>query len=399
MGRRRSSYRARRVRRRRARITFLVLCFLAVAFAYGTIRYILSRVLTRVEVAEFGRLEQSMTIQAVVMRNEALILSPIPGELRKICKDDEVVRADTVVVEVINSNIEHQLEPLMSAVLSEIKRNDFQRNIAVQTITDELSNLKVQIVTARNNGDLKLVSELEVKKSDLEEQLQTIDAQFEDVETALSERFQGLDELSQVGIYSYTTKEGCLVSFRFDGYEYFLSPHNLELITVEDLQAVTDRLFTLHDGMDIAIGQPVVRVVNRFRMHVAFVVHGESLALFDEGKAVSLRFGNYGTQTHSAKVMRVLTSTGSDAAVIVCELASYVDELTSVRITPLEIILESYSGIILPETAVVQVKGKEHVYVVSDGAHVAVPVKVKGRIDDRLAIEGVMEGARVIVNP
>lgn len=399
MSRRRSSYRARRVRRRRARIKFLIVLFLAVIFAYSAVRFILSRVLTRVEVAEFGRLEQNIKVQAVLMRDESLILSPIPGKLRKFCNDNEVVKADILVAQVVNPNIEQQLEPVMQAVSAEIKRNALQRDVAVQGIADEIANLAVQITAARNNGDLLLVSQLEARKLELEEELQMVRTQHEDVERALNERLEGLEELSQVGIYSYTTKEGCLVSFSFDGYEYFLSPSNFELITAEDLQEVADRMFKLQDGMDISIGQPIVRVVNRFKMYVAFVVQRESLDAFNEGEAVSLRFNKFGTQTHNATVTRVLTPIRSDAAVVVCELAGYIDELTNVRITPMEIILQGHSGIILPETAVVQIRGRDHVYVVSEGAHVAVPVTVKGRIGHRVAVDGVMEGARVIINP
>jgi HlyD family secretion protein len=399
MGRRRSSYKARRVRRRRARITFLILFPLVVVFAYGAIRYVISRVLTRVEVAEFGRLEQSIMVQAVVMRDETLILSPIPGELRKMCKEGEVVKADSVVVKVINPDIEQQLEPLRSAIVFQIEQNTLKRDLSVQAIADELSSLKVQIVAARDNENVRLLSELELKKAELEEELRMTDADFEGIRTALSERLVGLEELSQVGMYSYTTREGCLVSYRLDGYEYFLSPSNLGLINVEDLQSIADRVFTVDDGMDVAIGQPVVRIVNRFRMCIGFVVSGETLSLFDDVTTISLRFGKHSRETHNATVMKVLTSIQKDAAMIVCELASYVDELTDDRIIPAEIIFQGHSGIILPEKAVIQVRGKEHVYVVSDGAHVAVPVKVKGRIDGRVAVEGVMEGARVIVNP
>jgi putative membrane fusion protein len=304
-----------------------------------------------------------------------------------------------VVVKVINPDIEQQLEPLRSAIVFQIEQNTLKRDLSVQAIADELSSLKVQIVAARDNENVRLLSELELKKAELEEELRMTDADFEGIRTALSERLVGLEELSQVGMYSYTTREGCLVSYRLDGYEYFLSPSNLGLINVEDLQSIADRVFTVDDGMDVAIGQPVVRIVNRFRMCIGFVVSGETLSLFDDVTTISLRFGKHSRETHNATVMKVLTSIQKDAAMIVCELASYVDELTDDRIIPAEIIFQGHSGIILPEKAVIQVRGKEHVYVVSDGAHVAVPVKVKGRIDGRVAVEGVMEGARVIVNP
>jgi HlyD family secretion protein len=399
MSTRRSSYRARRVRMRRARIRFLVFLLLASVFVYGAVRFILSRILTRVEVAKFGRLEQSMMVQGVVMRNETLVLSPIPGSLQRFCEDNELVKAGTLVVEVANPDIRQQLEPMIQAVSAEIKRNESQRNAAIQVIANELSGLNVQILSAKSRNDTKLLAELEREKQELENQFETAEAEFEDKITVLGERLDRLNELGKVGVYSYTAREGCLVSFSFDGYEYFLSPSNLEHITAQDFKAVADGWFTVNDGMGINIGQPIARIINRSKMCVAFVVSDERFSVFEEGKPVSLRFGNQAARTYGAKVIRVRGDAFSDDALVVCELDNYVDEFTNVRITPMEVIFQGYAGIILPETAVVKERGKDHVYVVSEGAHVAVPVTVKGRIDGYVAVEGVMEGAKVITNP
>jgi len=207
----------------------------------------------------------------------------------------------------------------------------------------------------------------------------------------------------------YATEAG-IVSYSLDGMEKQMSADNLEKT---DLDKIT-RLFPISKENDEenfpnqSKGRPVARIVDNLLDYNVLLVADESTN--DQGEKVTLpedgrvKFviiddtasSDAGIQTFSASIEQ--NGTISAGSYLLTDVSSEESYFLNNRYFAVSLITESYSGIVVPASAIIEKDGKQGVYIRSKNVLAFQEVKVDGIIGKEAVIEGVDAGTDVVEN-
>ncbi|MHB8946025.1 MAG: HlyD family efflux transporter periplasmic adaptor subunit, partial [Bacillota bacterium] len=135
------------------------------------------------------------------------------------------------------------------------------------------------------------------------------------------------------------------------------------------------------------------------RAYVAVVLPGDQLPAVDGKKMVTLRFPELKGQAVAATVERVGEKERNGYGLAVFSTDQFLTEFADLRRTPVQVVKESYAGVIVPRGALAQREGREGVFILRKSQVIFKPVTVVGFDRRRVAIDGIDPGAQVVTNP
>lgn len=202
------------------------------------------------------------------------------------------------------------------------------------------------------------------------------------------------DMESEEIVIDMTATHAGIVSFSFDGLEGVVTPGNLEQMELARLDEFY-RSYALATTKTIAAGSPVFKVIEvkgepRFYLRVDKTAFGE----IPTG-SLSLRFSDEDVVAATILQGEVL----DDVYVLILKLPTMNRDFYLERQRTLDVVVETYKGIVVDTASLVEKDGAKGVYTAKNGIAVFAPVEVIETVGEQVVVEGLEEGTYFISNP
>ena len=211
---------------------------------------------------------------------------------------------------------------------------------------EELSNLTDVIKMSECK---KEINELVTKKANIIGEKSPSGSylkQLEEQRTALE------NELNSGAEYITAPRSG-IVSYKVDGLEETLTPQNFSTLSKEYLESLN-----LKTGKIIATSDESGKIINNFECYIATISTSEEAKKAQIGDKVQIRLSN--NVEIDAKI-EYLSQENEDEVLIVLEIDRQIEELTNYRKISFDLIWWSYSGLKVPNQAIIEQDGLHYV--------------------------------------
>jgi len=387
-------------RRRFYRLRALLLLFgivMVLRWAVPTVHRAVTPLLVRTAQAETGVLEISVKTTALVLREERVYRSPIPGTVTILTREGKRVPAGTVVCEVIPfplAPVKGELDRSYEQVrleIEELRARIYQLEEHIQTLEaqkaamlgegkpDQAETIFGNILTSRRE-----LHNCRARLSHLEEM-------HESTASCLHPRTQARPEVMR-------TQEAGVVRLWSDGWEDILVKESV--FNIRDVSSLNigpaERIIT--DGQRVATGDPLFRVVDDHWYHFFVRLPLDMVPFLQKaGNSLYIRILDPAEAMLRARLVEYRSDdTGIGVLMLLSQSLPFLDDK---RKLATEVILARHSGTIVPTTAVVKRNGKQGIWVQTRGGRLFVPVVPKGSFRGRACVSELPAGTRVVINP
>lgn len=388
-------------------LTFLTLGMLLIWQASLWVSAQVSALLIRTTTAQRGAVELVQIGQGLLARNEMTFRAPMDGRLIMLVHGGQRVRSGQVVAE-INEIVDEQLRRRLSEIdqriaeleretEAEIARQRARRSELDQLIQAATKELDAAVASGRDDW----VAEAHTKLANLQSERAEIEALFSGIRgqleternTLLAMREAATAEVIGQRTYVRVDRPG-IIHFSFDGLEELLQPGVFPTV---DWKTVQEADWTYYsDGSLASTDQILFRLIDNFGVHV-FVQFPRAVDL-REGQKVRLRWTGIEPPGVEARVRSIHNRLEGTA--VWFDVESFQPEWVLGRyLGNVEVVLQRYEGVILPQRALEERGNRTGVYVIVDGKPVFHYVNIVGGNEQEVAVSGLPPGVSVVTNP
>lgn len=405
----------RRPRRRgRRRLNYPALLRLAVgaavlvALAFLGRGYVLSFAF-KVASAQAGSVDDVVTGEAIVARREETVVAPVAGALSLVVPEGERVRFGQVVAEINNPAGREALREDLARARQAVAEFDRTKGPELARVVQELETTGREIETANDRlkqaiqaRDQKAIAALQARLEELLTKKVTLDSQRKLLESDRGdlvreeERLAGLLERAA---YPLSAPRPGAVSYRFDGLEDVLVPERLDRMEVKRFLALKEKPATIEDRSQVQAGRPVFKIIDTIDTYLVIALPAAPAREIAGTGSATLRFSDLSLREVTVRITALAGKEDGGLVLLVGRVEESLPELAGQRRLKVEVVKNSYTGILLPRRALVTRGDQTGVYLVRYGEASFRPVKVLGGNDRVVAVTGLNPGAQIIINP
>lgn len=368
----------------------LALVFLVVAYSM-VYDALVGRVTPTITVKE-GTLDSYAQCQAIIVRDERLIRAAAPGIFHPVAEEGERLAKGGIAARIGGSpdpGDEAQASPGSESTdaLLLLERAEGELNDARLY----LSSKEMELAIYLNRLDTKSAARLEAEVSEARIRVDGLIKAKQDAQVAydLSLRAAAAQTASQSpkdpGGIKVRTSRQAIASFNWDGLENRLNPQNPDILDTDYSIAESAGSGARALGDQLNEGDIVFREIGSLSTDLLLFIKGVDPESLKAGRAYRIRF----PRLSSEKVAAILKSSkerdgGSVAAYF--SLDRYVNSMTSLRTVDAELLMASYTGLIVPSRAIGYDSGKPYVYVMRQDRFVKAYVDVLGTVAGEAAV-------------
>lgn len=368
----------------------LALVFLVVAYSM-VYDALVGRITPTIAIKE-GTLDSYAQCQAIIVRDEKLVRAAAPGIFHPVAKEGERLSKGGVAARIGGSSEPEEAssgggsDESADAMLL-LERADGDLNDARLF----LSSKEMELAIYLNRGDSKSAARLEAEVSDAKLRVESLIKARQDAYVAyeLSLKAAQASASSQSpqdpGGIKVRTSRQAIASFSWDGLENRLNPANPGILDTDYsiIQEAGSGTRLLGDQLDE--GDIVFREIGSLSTDLLLFIRGMDPESLKSGRAYRIRF----PRLSSEKVAAILKSSkekdgGSVTAYF--SLDRFVNSMTSLRTVEAELLMASYTGLIVPVRAIGYDSGKPYVYVMRQDRFVKAYIEVLGTVAGEAAV-------------
>ena len=337
----------------------------------------------------------SSQVDAVIVRDEAVTSFEGSGQVvyvaaegAQVTKGQEIAdvyaagysEKEIQQLETVRQNIRayHRLilDNIVDAKLEQLEKNVQQKALEVKTLIRE-----------KSRGSL---TNLEKELQDAMQARQTYLNQNRRQDQKLTSLYEE-ETKRENAIASWRTAENApvsgTVSFYLDGCERFLTPANLESMTVEDIQSILAGR-TPDTGTDTRLQKNIFRIISPDKWYVVLLSKDTSWNPVN-GQTFTIQFAGFEGSAFTGKVVRMLKASGQVMAQL--EMDTDIGPLLNKRYGKAQIGI-NLSGLSVPVKAITVVNGQQGVTVLDVPGGTFVPVEVLSSDSENAIIQPLVEG-------
>ena len=332
-------------------ITILLICYLVYTI------YLLVKQPTDIFTVEEGKVYLEETDIGYIIRDEQVVkgenykngMEQIKTEGEKAAKDESIFRyysknEDDLIKKI--AELDEKIQEVMSA----------QKNLPTSDVILIENQIDEKVEELNNLTDVTKMSECKKEINELVNKKANIIGvkspsgsylkQLEEQRTALE------NELNSGAEYITAPRSG-IVSYKVDGLEETLTPQNFSTLSKEYLESLN-----LKTGKIIATSDESGKIINNFECYIATISTSEEAKKAQIGDKVQIRLSN--NVEIDAKI-EYLSQENEDEVLIVLEIDRQIEELTNYRKISFDLIWWSYSGLKVPNQAIIEQDGLHYV--------------------------------------
>ncbi|MDS1029601.1 HlyD family efflux transporter periplasmic adaptor subunit [Bacillota bacterium LX-D] len=201
-------------------------------------------------------------------------------------------------------------------------------------------------------------------------------------------------------VYKVMATRTGIVSFHLDGLENVITPTTILQLGESNLKQNVKNLETQKKQQTSTVsgGTPLVKIVNNIKPIVLDLNLDKKQikTLPKEGETLAFRIPKY-EEKWFMKITKINQTKNSVR--IIAECNEWPNEIIYKRTIGLNVINETYQGIIVPQEAIVHKNSRSYVYKVTANGFALVDVQINGQIKGQAAVSGLEPGDEILVNP
>jgi len=361
-------------------------------------------------IAREGQIEETVVAQAVIIRHERVLRSPVTGTVTLTLPEGSRARAEAVVANLSDTEERQQAEQRVAQLEADLEAYDEAHAEEEQALLAELERTRAEglslasrlrsacvaadpVQAGRTSLDLAAAWRREADASGrLEEIRKDRAAIVEALDTARLALAQSL--------FPVLAPEAGLVSYCLDGLEETLTPASVGRYATKDLLSPGRQGSATVDQARVEAGDPIAKVISDREAFVATVVKNSEADRLAQVREVSLRFPAFtGRREARATLFHVGQRERNGYCVVTYRTGELLDGMVSVRQVEVTVVVEVHSGTILPRRALVHRGGQDGVFVLDVSVCRFRPVTVLGGNDKEVVVEGLEPRTEVISTP
>lgn len=343
----------------------------------GVIVYIFVKLLNNmtsytvhVETVNYGDLVESINKQGVIIKDEQVILSQADGNIDYLAQEGKRVPKNKKIAEIQKGEVDLQKKEKLDTINRRIESIKFNRNEEIlksdmHKLDVTTKRLREEIKTKIMNSDIESIQNLK------DELLIAIDKKSliwgeksiigKNIKTLESEKFKIENELNS-SVQSVFAQESGVISFNQDEYEDVLKVSSIEHLNSQYLSTVKNKENMIKKNDEVKVGEPIGKIINNHIWYIAVVL--------DEKESSHLKIGSNvkigkDSQVFNARVEH-LYKDENNKNILVLEVDEEKVDFYDERICDFNIIYRQVSGIKIPKNAIITVKEKKGVYILSE---------------------------------
>ncbi len=359
----------------------------------------------RLATVELAPQVASYSANAVVVRDEVVVVASRAGTLRHVADHMVEVRASQPILEMLDmpllTAIDKQLAEEEKKYLDVVAQSDDYLEHKASQLTSalaEIRSLAARYATLLRNQDSSQASTV---FKDLERVARSVDklqseyeqanrsvGQFESVQAVLLEQRQS-------AIFTVTAPVNGLVSYRIDALGSQLRPSIMNSIELDFFRQISDETTTMENGLIIAAGQPVCAIINPSEVYLLFEVREGPRLDLESSFEVTVQ----GELINATFIQRIATEE-EGTYIYLYAVGDAPQVLLERRVVPTDIRSLGFVTVSIPKQAIVTVDGVDMVYGPNDFDVIAeypvVVLEVKG---NRAIVFGLTPGQDIVSTP
>lgn len=343
----------------------------------GVIAYILVKLLNnmtsytvQVETVNYGELVEFISKQGVIIKDEQVILAQADGNIDYLAQEGKRVPKNKKIAEIQKAEVDLQKKEKLDTINRRIESIKFNRNEEIlksdmQKLDVTTKRLRTEIKTNIMNSDIESIQNLK------DELLVAIDKKSliwgeksiigKNTKTLESEKFKIENELNS-SVKSVFAQESGIISFNKDDYEDILKVSSIEHLNSQYLSTVKNKENRIKKNDEVKVGDSIGKIINNHIWHIAVVLDEKESSHLKIGANVKVRKDS---QIFNARVKHLYKDENSKI-ILVLEVDEEKIDFYNERICDFNIIYRQVSGIKIPKNAIMTVKEKKGVYILSE---------------------------------
>jgi len=356
-------------------IRFIVIAAMIIYFIYYLfISYFVK--LDKTFIVKYNQMYLENEYTGLIIRNEKTFSSDINGKIEYKINDGEVVKKGQVIAEIEN------LSKVKNTTYDTKLDEDYEKKVPemLSELDDDIENIKLEIVNAVNDNEIKKILGMEEKlklKLELKNKLAN-----NKIKNFNLEEISNRNSVNENANYFYSNYSG-IVSKKFDGLEKTLTMSNLYLLDYKEIYDKSIDLITKNSGM-IKKNDNVYRIIDNYSYYIAYIIPFEDIRLFNNNlNDVKIEMNSI---MYSAAVYDCFENNNN--GVLILELNQTFEDFYLIRKTKNKIVSDKFKGLEIFNDAIVVKDGVKGVYKIGVGFDAEfIPVKVLNSSDKFSIVE------------
>lgn len=355
----------KRVIRKRIRVALLVI--IAAYFIFQMLP-VFSISNYKTITVESGKLEDIVSYRAVIIKNESIYKSESNGTVTLYKKEGERIGKGIQVAKIDKSE-DHSLSKELEEVNKQIellKNTSDNKDILEkdkEKIQENLDKVIDELQTRILNGDYNdaYVYKNTLMKNFGKDLIVTGQNNLasQSLEGLINRKNEIIKNIEKWSIVNYSTKGG-IISYELDGLEEIFSVSRIDEYKPGDFRIIDEKNSNVTETDNVKYGEPVYKIIDNYRWYVMTEVDAKEGDKLEEGKISYVKI-NGDDRKLTARVIKV--SKEKDKYLVVFMFTDFFHEYYKERYIDINIIKNTYEGLIIPNKALIEKDGVEGVYI------------------------------------
>ncbi len=304
--------------------------------------------------AQNGRITKFEQDVAYVIRDEMVLNTDgFQGERQIVVADNNRAAKGTVIASFSvdeNKELREQISEIDNKIQEIMEDTEYEPSQDIKTVESSLESNIYSIISNRSDffsikNKKRTIDELLEKKIKL---IADEAKNGSELKSLVNDRVSLEKEISKNKVDVKTDKAG-LVSYRVDGYENLLTPHNFSDITIEQLKKIkyqTDQTVPTSSGK--------VKIINNFYAYLIVVSNSEEVKALNLNDTVKYTINNNFNNLSKGIVDYIIND--GDYRYVFIKTEDNIEKLSQYRKLNVKLVWWNYQGIRVPDDAIFEEK-------------------------------------------
>lgn len=319
-----------------------------------------------VQTAYKSEINESFAAKGVICRDEVLLTDQVSGAVSYEIQNGDKVAKNSVIAKMYPSeqDISNMAEAArLEEELQTVKDSQSAGATAgtlASSLNRQVASINDEYIDALISHDISSLYSIKNSFLDSFNRSQILFSDVTDFNAriaVLQERIDALKAQSGSSVSQIVAPVSGYYVNEMDGYESQLNLEDASQLTAEQIEG----FFTAEKPAvnESAAGKIITNVEWRY----VAVMDGSDAAQLKEGSVYGLRFNSAGDDTVNATVVSNDYEAAKEKAVVIFESDRISENLVKLRLEEAEVVLNTYTGIVIPKSALHIVDGERGVYI------------------------------------
>lgn len=350
------------------------------------------------DIIRMGEIEDSINIDAVIVRNEVVMNSALGGKCIKEINEGEKVKANERIATVLNGSSEKLLEELKQLDLRIIDAQK-KRNENLELFSDDLKKIDKEIEEKLkqviNTGNVNVLSEIREIKKEVDGLIQkkaVIAGSLSSPDTHIKGLLDDKEILQQkinANTKDIRTTYSGVVSYVVDGYEDILSPDKISEYTLQDVESIEVRGVQKDiEELGVEANKPFAKIITGIEYYLVLSVDTKKANGFKVDDIIEIRLNEF-DKVMSGDVFYRSDDFGGNS-ILAVRVSNALSETAALRKVNIDLIKSKYGGFKVPLRSLVNIdyeKKSAELGLVKANRARFVKVKIVGKNEEFAIIE------------